>query len=47
MTSTFVIAMIAFPWIGIAVPFFILIGYFIVSFSTRALRETTRRAFKK
>ena len=42
MSSTLVIAMIAFPWIGIVVPFFVLFAYFIVSYSTKALRETTR-----
>ena len=34
--------MIAFPWIGLTVPFFIYFGYFITNYSTKALRETTR-----
>lgn len=42
MSSTFAIAMVAFPWIGISLPVFVLFGYFIVSYSTKALRETTR-----
>ncbi len=42
MSSTFIVGIIAFPWIGIGIPFFILFAHLILSYSTRALRETTR-----
>ena len=42
MSSTFIVGIIAFPWIGIGIPFFILFAHLILSYSTRALWETTR-----
>ena len=42
ISSTFVVGMIAFPWIGVGFPLFVLLGYMIVNFSTKALRETTK-----